>query len=130
YYSGTTTSSGEAAYGTRRSISTYTREGDAPLGDASQGSISQSFVVPSDAIALRFYLHGGDGGRIALLQGGQVVYSATGPDNDALRTLKSWSLEALRGKTVRLVLEDTSSVPPYGYVGSTGFDLITGYNGP
>ena len=39
-------------------------------------------------------------------------------------------LEPLRGKTVRLTIRDDQDSEPYGYIGVTGFDLITSYNGP
>jgi len=50
--------------------------------------------------------------------------------NDNRRVLVSWPLQAQRGKSVRLEIMDDSSLPPFGYIGTTGFDLITSYNGP
>jgi len=124
--------SGVDMYGRRRTISTYTvdRTGGTAYGEASQGSVSQEFSVPPDAVALRFNVHGGHGGRIALLSGDQVLYTVTGPDSDSQRVLQSWPLQSHRGKLVRLVVQDDSSLPPWGYLGTTGFDLITSYNGP
>jgi hypothetical protein len=39
------------------------------------------------------------------------------------------NLTSQRGKTLRLLVEDMVT-GSYGYVGTSGFDLITSYNGP
>jgi hypothetical protein len=42
----------------------------------------------------------------------------------------SWNLEPHRGAMLKISIEDYSQVTPYGYIGTTGFDVITSYNGP
>jgi hypothetical protein len=50
-------------------------------------------------------------------------------DSDAIKVAVSWDLVPYRGKTVRLSLDDAAA-NIYGYITSTGFDLITSFNGP
>ena len=123
--------SGDPRYGRRRSVSSYVYSlSGAAFGSASKGSLSQSFVVPKDAVALRFNVHGGRGGRVVLSEGTRALYTVTGNNDDSVKVTVSWSLEAHRGKSLRLALEDEVTTLSYGYVGSSGFDLITSYNGP
>jgi hypothetical protein len=118
-------------YGYRRSISTYARDiSAAARGDATRGSVSQNFTVPNDAVALRFNVHGGMAAQIKLLYQNQALYSVTGNDADAPLVIVNWALQAQRGKNVRLSIENSAVLGPFGYVGSSGFDLITSYNGP
>jgi hypothetical protein len=41
----------------------------------------------------------------------------------------SWDLVAHRGKMLKLAIEDTVT-GSWGYIGASGFDLITAFNGP
>lgn len=118
-------------YGRRRCVSTYTRDPTAgTMGAISQGTASQTFIVPSDAVALRFAVHGGSSCSIQLQHQSQTLYSVSAMDSDARVVLTNWDLKPHRGKAVRLIIRDASTLYPYGYIGTTGFDLITSYNGP
>lgn len=121
---------GVPAYGMSPSVSTYGRDTDAPYGNATQGTLAQQFVVPDDAVALRFHVHGGRAARVALLDGTEVVRSVTGANADTPKLVVDWPLASERGKTLRLVIEDASTTSNYGYIGTSGFDLITSFNGP
>ncbi|MET0386871.1 MAG: hypothetical protein ABW321_12970 [Polyangiales bacterium] len=122
---------GVEAYGMRRSVSSYTRDTRAAAyGDASRGAASQQFVVPDDAVALRFHVHGGQLARVLLLKGGETIYAISGLDSDAQVVLASWDLVRLRGQSVRLKIEDDTDALAWGHIGSSGFDVITSYNGP
>jgi len=122
--------SGDQAYGRRRSVSTYSRQPNGPYGDAAVGTLSQQFAVPADAVALRFQVHGGRAGRVYLAAGTEILHSVSANDADLPKLIVDWPLAADRGKTVRLVIEDMATNTPYGYIGTSGFDLITSYNGP
>jgi hypothetical protein len=122
---------GVPAYGRRLTVSTYGRDRAASsLGTATLGTISQVFVVPSDAVALRFNVHGGRAGQVRLLDGSKELHMASARDSDAWKVPVSWDLQPFRGKTLRLSIEDPSTSTRYGYIGTTGFDVITSYNGP
>jgi hypothetical protein len=120
---------GDDSYGYRRSVSTYGRLGG-NLYDASKGTMSQTFLVPIDAVALRFNVHGGMNARVSLLESTTSLYSIVANNDDTRKVLASWDMQPYRGKTVRVVIEDATINPPFGYIGSSGFDLITSYNGP
>ena len=124
-------SSGVPSYGRRRSVTTYvwTLSG-AAFGSASKGSLSQSFVVPNDAVALRFNVCGGRTARVVLRDGTSTVYSVSANNDDAVKVPVSWPLAAHRGKSLRLTIEDDVTTTNYGYIGVSGIDLVTSYNGP
>jgi hypothetical protein len=132
YYSGLIAATdGVEMYGRRRCITTYTRDATiATMGATSQGSASQMFIVPPDAVALRFAVHGGSSCNVQLLHQNHPLYSVSAMDSDARAVLNSWDLRPHRGKTVQLLVQDSSTSQPFGYIGTTGFDLITSYNGP
>jgi hypothetical protein len=131
YRSADDITSGDAEYGTRRSLSTYARAPTAAAyGDASRGTVSQMFVVPKDAVALRFNVHGGRVASVVLYHDGEMLHSATASNSDARKNPVSWDLAPYRGMTVRISIEDSSSIGPYGYIGTSGFDVISTYNGP
>lgn len=117
-------------YGMRRSVSTYARAGTANLGDSTQGTVSQSFVVPMDATALRVNLCGGKESLLRLFDGASEIYRRSGLDSDVIKVAVSWDLVPYRGRTLRLVIEDAQTRAPYAYLGISGFDVITSYNGP
>jgi hypothetical protein len=122
---------GDPSYGRRRSLTTYTVDRLASgYGETSQGTLSQSFVVPSNAVALRFNVHGGRAGQVSLKEGERALYTVSANNSDEVKTPVSWMLAPHRGKTLRLTIEDASADLPFGYIGSSGFDLITSYNGP
>jgi hypothetical protein len=88
------------------------------------------FLVPNDAIAIRFVIHGGRGGSVNLYRGDQRIETVTGSNTDAHKLPVSWNLEPHRGAMLKIAIEDYSQMTPYGYIGTTGFDVITSYNGP
>ena len=120
----------DPAYGTRHSLSTYSRDPNGPYGSPAVGTVSQQFVVPADAVALRFNVHGGKSGRVYLAAGADMLHTVSAEDNDMPKLPVDWPLDKDRGKMVRLVIEDMSTATYFGYIGTTGFDLITSYNGP
>jgi hypothetical protein len=131
YSSSETASIGGAPYGGRRSLTTYARDPAATgYGDASRGTVSQTFVVPNDAVALRFNVHGGRAAGVSLYHDAQQLATAAANDSDARKLPVSWNLQPYRGMMLRLAIEDASIVAPFGYIGTSGFDLITAYNGP
>jgi hypothetical protein len=122
---------GDASYGRRRSMTTYTVDRSASrFGEGSTGSLSQRFVVPDNAIALRFNVHGGRPGQISLKDAERTLYTVSANNTDEIKTPVSWALTPHRGKTLRLSVEDASTDSSFGYIGSSGFDVITSYNGP
>jgi hypothetical protein len=122
---------GDSAFGRRRGISSYVRSSQtAHTGVAATGSVSQTFVVPPDATALRFNVYGGDTGRVTLFDGKTQVEHTSGKNSNAIKTPVSWDLTTRRGSTLTLTVSDNQTSGDWGYVGCSGFDLITGYNGP
>jgi hypothetical protein len=120
------------AYGLRRSISSFVHDTTAPnQSDAATGTVSQRFLVPADAVALRFNVHGGRLGRVELREGSNRLYLATGADDNNVKVPVSWDLTGHRGKMLELaVIDDRGADTGWTFIGTTGFDLITSYNGP
>lgn len=119
----------DAISGNRWSVSTAS-QGPGMSPDAARGKLEQSFVVPPDAVALRFAVHGGSRGAIRLWRDGVLLYEARGTDSNNVRIPITWDLRPLRGTSVTLAIEDMVADPPYGFIGTTGFDLVTRENGP
>lgn len=118
-------------YGAQPGLSTYVRDPAAPnQGARATGTLSQAFTVPTDAVALRFQVYGGMEGRVLLTDDGAPVYAVNGPDEDAVKTPVTWDLTSQRGKRLTLTIEDASRDDSRGFIGVSGFDLITSYNGP
>lgn len=119
-------------YGRRDSVSTYSRAtgGTTALGTETLGVVSQSFVVPMDAVAIRFNVHGGSEARVRLYEGSTPLYTVSALDSDYFKMPVSWDLQPYRGKPLRLAFEDDVTSVPYGYIGVSGFDVITSFNGP
>lgn len=124
------TSTPQPQYGTRRSVSTYGRDMRGTQADATVGTLSQRFVVPPDALTLRCNVSGGKAARVALYDGSMVLYSQTGNNTNIVKTPVAWDLTPFVGKTLRVAIEDMASEPSWNFVGVSGFDLITSYNGP
>jgi hypothetical protein len=118
------------AWGRRMSVSTYTRQGTPRLGYSAVGTLSQTFTVPADATALRFNLCGGKRTHVALYDGATQLYEGSPRDDDSLKVPVSWDLTDYRGKALRLLLVDEVSSEQHDYLGTTGFDLLTAFNGP
>jgi hypothetical protein len=120
----------EKEYGERRSLSTFARsQTAAAYGDGSRGSVSQMFVVPMDAEAMRFNVHGGRA-TVSLYAAGEQVATVTAANDDYRKIPVNWDLKPYRGMTLKLSIEDNTTVTPWGYIGVSGFDVITSWNGP
>ena len=120
----------ETQYGSRVALTTFVHASDAPRpGDIGRGAASQQFVVPNNAFALRFVVHGGAAARVTLSRAGTVVYSASGDDSNVHKTPIGWDLEPYRGATMILAVEDNAT-STWRFVGTTGFDVITETHGP
>jgi hypothetical protein len=115
----------DAVTGNQRSVITWTSEGTRAVG-----RLYQDFTVPNDAIALRFVTSGGADCFVRLYVDGRVVDEGRGTGSDTEHRPYSWDLVALRGKPVRLSIEDEASDGPLAFLGVSGFDLITATNGP
>jgi hypothetical protein len=100
------------------------------MGVQGRGVVSQTFLVPPDARALRFNVCGGTDARVGLYDAETRVYTVSATNNDAAKIPVSWNLVEFRGKMLRIAIEDATASVPYGYIGATGFDVITSYNGP
>lgn len=119
------------AYGTRHSVTSYVHSTSAPRQtDAAVGSVSQRFVVPPDAVAMRFNIHGGRLGRVELREGNTRLYLAAGADDNTIKQPINWDLTPHRGKTLEVAIVDDQGSGGWTFISSTGFDVITSYNGP
>lgn len=124
------TATGVDAFGKRRTVTTAI-DASTPLQCASaMGTLSQTFSVPMDAVALRFLVHGGNTGRVMLYDGSAIVNAASPENDNSLKKPVSWDLTAYRGKSLRLTIVDNYGDTEWDFVGCSSFDLITTYNGP
>lgn len=117
-------------WGRRISVSTYARSGTARLGASTVGTLSQTFTVPADATAMRFNICGGKRTHVALYDGATQLYVGSPRDDDSLKVPVSWDLSDFRGKALRVVIVDEVSSNSFDYLGVSGFDILTAYNGP
>jgi hypothetical protein len=70
-------------------------------------------------------------GLVALYDDADTMLAAAHGDNDNERKIpRSWDLTHYQGKKVKLLIADDSASGDWGYLGCSGFDLITSYNGP
>jgi hypothetical protein len=92
-----------------------------PKGDKAMGKLWQDFTVDATTSELRFYIHGGHA-RVVLLDGADVVRASRGLDQNEPETLVRWHLESLRGRALRLQIEDDVT-DAWGFVGARGFEL-------
>ncbi len=89
--------------------------------DSPTGTASQEFTIDATTSALEFLIHGGDA-SVKLLRGTEVVRQSWGHrSNDDSKVV--WDLVDLRGEKVQIVIEDTLTNAPWGFVGATGFTL-------
>jgi hypothetical protein len=118
-------------YGTRRTLSSFVYDMQSPhTGDAATGSVSQRFTVPNDAIALRFYVQAGKSCRVALYDGATVLQTASGMDSNDIKVPVAWDLRPYVGRTLTLAIEDNLDAVGWNFITTSGFDVITSYNGP
>jgi hypothetical protein len=115
--------------GGRWTVTTAARSGP-HLMDKATGTLSQTLRVPDDAIALRFYVHGGHNAYVRLWDHQVLLASVAGIDSNSVRVPVSWDMVPHRGNVVRLAIEDPSADLNWGFIGTSGFDLITSRNGP
>jgi hypothetical protein len=106
----------------RRAVTTFATDGD-DLNEACKGRLYQDFVVPEDAIAMRFTVGGGHA-RVALLDPptDETLKEASGTDAHTLVPI-SWGLATLRGQTVRVTVDDAVD-DSWGFVNTSGFDVV------
>jgi hypothetical protein len=131
YYTGDTLESGVASCGTRLSVSTNSRNAvAAAYGSATRGTLSQMFLVPMDAVAIRFNVCGGRYANISLYRGDEKLQTVAAANSDTRKLPVSWDLQPYRGMMLKISVEDNSTMLSFGYIGVTGFDVITSYNGP
>jgi hypothetical protein len=93
-----------------------------PKGDKAMGKLWQDFTVDAATSELRFYIHGGHA-RVVLLDGTDVVRTSRGREQNEPETLVRWHLASLRGRTLRLQIEDDVT-DAWGFVGARGFELL------
>jgi hypothetical protein len=93
----------------------------APKGDGVVGKVWQDFTVRDTTNEIRFLLHGGDA-RVVLMHGNDVVQQVKGKRQNTPETEVVWNLTALRGETVRIMIDDTLT-DPWGFVGAGLFEL-------
>lgn len=90
-------------------------------GDAAVGAMWQDFTVDAGTSELVFFIHGGDA-KVKLMAGDEVVRSSHGRRENEIETEVRWNLETLRGRKLRVVIEDTLA-GPWGFVGARSFEL-------
>ena len=90
-------------------------------GDATTGTLSQTFTLDDQARELTFWISGGDA-HVLLWDGDDVVRSSTGHRTNDVETLVRWRLKNLRGKTLRLEVSDDLTTP-WGFVAARDFAL-------
>ena len=99
----------------RPGLTTFSKEKQA----AAVGKLSQELEIDAETTNLLFEVHGGGRTAVSLYEGATLLRSSRGPNSNA-RVVAMWNLESLRGKTVRLVIEDND---PNNYVGVSAFEL-------
>jgi hypothetical protein len=112
----------DKSHGDRWSVSTFVADANGkPL--PAMGSLYQDFVVPMNASALRFAVHGGQG-QVRLLLGEKVLHRVSGMSNNDQRIPVSWGLLRHRGKRLRLRIDDGLAEGDWAFVSVSGFDLV------
>lgn len=112
----------DGVYGDRWSVSTHHVGPDGKPVPA-VGSAYQDFVVPMDAAAIRFAIHGGHG-TVRLLEGDRVIYQVGGMANNEHRIPVSWGLLRHRGKRLRLTIDDGKADGDWAFISVSGFDVL------
>jgi len=119
------TAEGEAFYvfqdglnANKWTVSTYTQGRRSAL----RGKLWQEFTIGPDDTTLTFQVHGGRSASVTLSEGTDVLRRTTGRNTNDGRIEVSWNLELLRGKRVRLQIEDNAT-DTWGFIGTSGFKL-------
>lgn len=94
----------------------------APGGDAVRGRIWQEFTVPGDAKELRGFVWGGTQ-SVELWVGDERVRCTRGRRTNDRETPFRWTLDAVRGQTVRMQVVDESTAP-WGFVSVRGLEIV------
>jgi hypothetical protein len=89
--------------------------------DDIKGRLWQELQIDALTSTLSFQVHGGHG-VVALYVDGRAVRRTRGRDTNETRTPVVWHLESLRGKTVRLSIEDDLA-EPWGFISVGGLEL-------
>jgi hypothetical protein len=105
----------DPALGGRLTLSSYVGS-----SDAVQGTVSQTFTVPSNAVAIEFAI-AGTGGRVVLKDGATELQVAT-PSIDAYIEQSFWIADQT-GKSLTLVIEDATTT---AHIKVSGFDVRRG----
>jgi hypothetical protein len=99
------------------------------LGVAAVGTVSRSFTVPGDGLALRFAIHGGRS-RVLLQEGDRSIYAVSAADSNEHYVPVSWDLVPHRGREVTLAIVDEEGAEGWGFIGVSGFDLVRAGESP
>jgi hypothetical protein len=59
-----------------------------------------------------------------------VLQTASGMDSNDIKVPVAWDLRPYVGRTLTLALEDNLDAVGWNFITTSGFDLITSYNGP
>jgi hypothetical protein len=89
--------------------------------DATRGRLWQELTIDARTSSLSFKLHGGHA-AVALYADDVMLRRSRGRDINEARTPVRWNLTSLRGKRVRLVIEDDLD-EPWGFVSVSSFEL-------
>jgi hypothetical protein len=89
--------------------------------DSTRGRLWQDFTIDAQTSSLHFDLHGGHA-SVALYEGDVALRRSRGRDDNNTRSPVAWNLTSLRGKTVRLLIEDDLN-ESWGFVSVSGFAL-------
>jgi hypothetical protein len=107
----------DAADGGKEALTTYTLD----RGNAATGKLWQDFDVDAHTSRLSFRVHGGHG-AVSLYEGDALLRNSRAHGNNTDRSPVVWNLESLRGKHVRLQIEDDAT-DAWGFIGVSGFTL-------
>jgi hypothetical protein len=107
----------DAADGGKAALTTYT----ADTGNAATGKLWQDFDIDAQTSRLSFRVHGGHG-AVSLYEGDVLLRRSQAHGNNTDRSPVVWDLEPLRGKHVRLQIEDDAT-DTWGFIGVSGFTL-------
>jgi hypothetical protein len=105
-------------------ISLSTSTADASSIGAAQGAVSQTFIVPMDAIAIRFVVFGGHAHVRLKTTSGEMLQSCVGLDTNSVHVPVSWDLTGKRGQSLVIAIEDDLIDGDWAYVSTTGFDIV------
>lgn len=95
-----------------------------------RGTVSQSFVVPDDALALRFVVSGGASHVRLKDEGGATLEECNGPSSKDAWLPVSWELVSRRGQRLTIAIEDDEVDDDWAFIRASGFDVIREVEAP